>query len=105
MNKMGFADRYSEKRAEKDPEFKELIDDPIAAQNELLRSQLIELRLSLELTQKAFAELVGVKQPLISRLENGTQNITVNTLQSILVKTNTGAKLTISLEDKELISQ
>lgn len=100
---MGFADRYSQKRAEREPEFRELIEDPIAIQNELLRSQLIELRLNLGLTQKAFAELVGVKQPLISRLENGTQNITVNTLQSILARTNTGAKLTISVEDKELV--
>lgn len=103
MNKMGFADRYSQKRAERESEFRELIEDPIAIQNELLRSQLIELRLNLGLTQKAFAELVGVKQPLISRLENGTQNITVNTLQSILARTNTGAKLTISVEDKELV--
>lgn len=102
---MGFADRYSQKRAEREPEFRELIEDPIALQNELLRSQLIELRLNLGLTQKAFAELVGVKQPLISRLENGTQNITVNTLQSILARTNTGAKLTITVEDKELVHQ
>lgn len=42
-----------------------------------LSAQLIELRLNLGMNQSQFAELIGVKQPFLSRLENGEQNITI----------------------------
>lgn len=100
---MGFIERYNTKRSEWDSEFKELTEDPRHNENHELRAQLIALRLKLELTQKEFAELVNVKQPLISRLENGSQNITINKLQQILSRTNTGAKIKIETNDDELI--
>ncbi|AKG75259.1 hypothetical protein AAT16_04005 [Salinicoccus halodurans] len=78
--------------------------NPVNAQNHELRAQLIQLRLSLGLTQKEFADLTGVQQSLISRLENGNQNITIGRLQNILVKTDTGAKLKIETDEHELIS-
>ncbi|WP_449355401.1 helix-turn-helix domain-containing protein [Virgibacillus natechei] len=73
---MVFAEGYSKKRAAVDPEFKKLMEDPQNIENHELRAQLISLRLKLRLTQKEFADWVGVKQPLISRLENGSQSIT-----------------------------
>ncbi len=100
---MGFADRYAEKRASKDPEFKELMEDPKNVLNLQLRADLIALRVNLGLNQKQFADLVGVKQPLISRLENGSQNITINKLQEILIRTHTGARLKIETEEDELV--
>ncbi|GAA3731490.1 hypothetical protein GCM10022378_19720 [Salinicoccus jeotgali] len=100
---MGFAKRYAEKRVEKDPEFKNVREDLVKIRNHELRAQLIELRLSLGLTQKEFADRVGVQQSVISRLENGNQNITIDRLQSILAKTGTGARLKIETEEKELI--
>ena len=105
MNKLDFIERYIEERSAKDPEFKELIEDPITIRNDELRTQLIELRLKLGLTQEEFAELVEVQQSLISRLENGSQNITIGRLQSILAKTNTGARLSIDIKEDELITQ
>src|SRR5690625_3255518 len=86
---------YSSKN---DPEFKKLMEDPRNIMNHELRAQLIELRLSLNLTQKEFAELVGVKQSLISRLENDSQIITIKKLQEILLRTKTGARLKIEKE-------
>ncbi|UJL45509.1 XRE family transcriptional regulator [Virgibacillus sp. NKC19-16] len=77
------------------------MEGPQNIENHELRAQLISLRLKLDLTQKEFADLVGVKQPLISRLENVNQNITVNKLQQILARTKTGAKLKIEIDDNK----
>ncbi|SFK50732.1 helix-turn-helix domain-containing protein [Salinicoccus halodurans] len=101
---MNFAEQYARKRGAADPDFKALPGNPVNAQNHELRAQLIQLRLSLGLTQKEFADLTGVQQSLISRLENGNQNITIGRLQNILVKTDTGAKLKIETDEHELIS-
>lgn len=105
---MGFAKEYAQERAKWDQEFKDLQEDPREKMNYKLRSELISLRLDLDLTQQAFADLVGVQQSLISRLENGSQNVTIKTLQAILAKT--GARLTIAKEtntenpDKNLVT-
>ncbi|WP_017548139.1 helix-turn-helix transcriptional regulator [Salinicoccus carnicancri] len=68
-------------------------DDPLVVRKQELRAQLIALRLSLDLTQKEFADLTGVQQSLVSRLENGSHNIIIERLQEILVRSNTGARL------------
>lgn len=104
MISVGFAKRYAEKRAEKDSEFKSVREDPVKIRNHELRTQLIELRLSLGLTQKEFADRVGVQQSVISRLENGSQNITIDRLQSILANTDTGARLKIETDEDELVT-
>lgn len=101
---MNFAERYAKQRAEKDPDFQKIWQDPEEQMSFQLRKELIALRLQLGLTQKQFAELVGVAQPLISRLENGSQNITIEKLQRILAKTNTGARLKIEVDPGDLIS-
>lgn len=101
---MNFAEHYAKQRAEKDKDFEKVWNDPEEQMNFQLRKELIALRLQLGLTQQQFAELVGVAQPLISRLENGSQNITVEKLQRILAKTQTGARLKIEIEHDDLIT-
>jgi len=46
---------------------------------DMIRS-LIERRNQLQITQKQLAEIVGTKQPAISRLEKGDYNTTLSTL-------------------------
>jgi len=46
---------------------------------DMIRS-LIERRNQLQITQKQLAEIVGTKQPAISRLEKGDYNMTLSTL-------------------------
>jgi DNA-binding XRE family transcriptional regulator len=46
---------------------------------DMIRS-LIERRNQLRISQKQLAEIVGTKQPAISRLEKGDYNITLSTL-------------------------
>lgn len=99
---MGFREKYTKKRSSEDAEFKSLMEDSSRIMNQELRESLITLRLEMGLTQKEFAELTGEKQPLISRLENGSQNITVHKLQRILERTNTGAKLKIEFKKEEV---
>jgi DNA-binding XRE family transcriptional regulator len=61
----------------------------------LIRDVLL-LRNELNLSQRQLAELVGTKQPAISRLERGDGNITINTLRRIADALN--ADLDISLK-------
>ncbi len=64
-----------------------LLEKPeIRKQYEALRSKynmihaLIERRNQLQISQKQLAEIVGTKQPAISRLEKGDYNTTLSTL-------------------------
>ena len=43
-----------------------------------------EARQGMHLTQKQLADRIGVKQQLISRIESGTENLTLETLTKIL---------------------
>jgi DNA-binding XRE family transcriptional regulator len=97
---MSFVNEYAKERSEHDPEFKKLWEDEGRQQMFDFIAQIIDLRLTMGMNQSEFARLVGVKQPFISRLENGEQNITVKTLQHILRKT--GARLKIE-RDSELV--
>ena len=45
--------------------------------------KLIDLRLETGLTQSTFAKQIGLKQTQLSRLESGTGNPTIYTLQKI----------------------
>ncbi|RNF38776.1 helix-turn-helix transcriptional regulator [Planococcus salinus] len=101
---MDFVERYAKQRAATDKNFEKVWNDPEEQMNFQLRKELITLRLQLGLTQQQFADLVGVAQPLISRLENGSQNITVEKLQRILAKTQTGARLKIEIEQDDLMA-
>lgn len=46
-------------------------------------SRLIERRIRLKLSQAQLAEMVGMRQPAISRLERGDYNTTVGTLLKV----------------------
>lgn len=45
--------------------------------------QLISLRLERKLTQKELAEKIGTSQSAIARIENGEQNLSIQTLAKI----------------------
>lgn len=93
---MGFAERYIKHRSSFDPEFeKEWKKGSLQRE---LSTQLIGLRLSLNMNQSQFAELIGVKQSFLSRLENGEQNITVQTLQDIVERAGASVNVNISIK-------
>ena len=65
----------------KDPEFKKEWD---AIQPELdIKRAIIDARIQRNLTQKELAEITGIGQADISRLENGTRNPSVNLLKRL----------------------
>lgn len=94
---MGFAERYIKHRSSFDKEFeKEWEKGRLQRQ---LSVQLIELRLNLGLNQSQFAELIDVKQPYLSRLENGNENISIQTLQDIARKAGASVSIDVTLKE------
>ena len=79
-----------------------LTDLEVRAEYEALEPQfrlirdILSRRSELNLSQMQLAELVGTKQPAISRLERGDGNITINRLRRIADALN--ADLDISLK-------
>jgi DNA-binding XRE family transcriptional regulator len=69
---------------------KELLQDP-AVKREYIRSKphyevaraLLKARLNKRLTQAELAKKAGVSQVIIARLESGTSNPTLNTIQKV----------------------
>lgn len=64
---------------------------------------IVEARVSRNLTQKELAELTGINQSDISKLENGTRNPSVNLLKRLAE----GMEMALKIEfiPKEMISQ
>ncbi|MCL2520701.1 MAG: helix-turn-helix transcriptional regulator [Spirochaetaceae bacterium] len=79
-----------------DPEVKEAYD-ALEAEDKIIRN-LIEARLKQNITQAKLAELTGLKQSNISRLERGTANPTVSTLKKLAKAFN--KKLVIDFVDR-----
>ena len=79
--KMSFVRDYVRHRAQADPAFQQVWEDGTLERE--IAKQLIGIRLELGMTQAQFAERVGVKQSFLSRLENGEQNLTMETLQRL----------------------
>lgn len=50
-----------------------------------LVAEIVRLRQTLGLTQKQLAELSGVRQPVIARMETGATNPRLSTLVKVLV--------------------
>lgn len=94
---MSFVRDYVKRRSEKDPEFQRTWEEG-ALEREIAK-QLIGIRLELKMTQEQFAELVGVKQSFLSRLENGEQNITIETLQKLAQRAGANVNVRISLRE------
>ena len=55
----------------------------------VLASAIMDAREKAGLTQEQLAELMNVKQPFVARLEGGSQNITLKTLQRVAQATGT----------------
>ena len=74
---------YKKLRAEllKNKEFRKAYDE-LGPEFELIR-MLIEQRLKKGLTQTALARKLGMKQSAIARLESGTANPTIGSLQKV----------------------
>lgn len=94
---MGFAERYIKHRSSFDKEFEKEWEKG-RLQREL-SAQLIELRLTLGLNQSQFAELIGVKQPYLSRLENSNENISIQNLQDIARKAGASVNIDVTLKE------
>ncbi|WP_353949179.1 helix-turn-helix transcriptional regulator [Sporolactobacillus sp. Y61] len=92
---MGVADRYARHRSRRDPEFKRIWEDKDRRKRFELSSKIIELRLKMGLNQTKFAKVIGVKQPYLSRLENGDENITYDGLERLFNKAGATLKLKI----------
>ena len=72
-----------------------------ARTNELHREviALRTLREMLNLTQSELAQRMGVKQPEISKLENGERRLTLDTLSSVIASLGGEWELTVKLPD------
>ena len=75
------------------PELREMFEKQFL--NDLLSVQIRELRNRKRMTQLELAKKIGTTQSVIARIESGGQNISMKTLQKLLVAL--GA--TIKIED------
>ena len=64
-----------------DPEFKKEYED-IQPELDVIRA-MVDARISQNLTQKELAEITGIDQGDISKLENGTRNPTLKLLKRL----------------------
>lgn len=60
-----------------------------------LSTYIYDYRTSHNLTQKAFAELLEVRQPMVSKLESGNYNISLQNICDVMAKLNTRVGLTL----------
>lgn len=77
----------------KDPEFRKAWEE--TALEDQIKRMMIDARLERNMTQKQLAELSGIRQSNISRIENGACIPTLSTLSEIAAAL--GKKLCISM--------
>lgn len=89
---------YEERMARLSPERRAKIEDRT---DELHREYLTlkKLREKLNLTQAEMATRVGVKQPAISKLENGERRLTFDTFSTIVASLSGEWELNVKLPD------
>ena len=92
---MSFVRDYVGHRAQADPAFQHVWEDGSLERE--ISKQLIGIRLELGMTQAQFAERVAVKQSFLSRLENGEQNLTIETLQQLAQRAGATVHVRLSL--------
>lgn len=92
---MSFVRDYVKHRAQTDPEFQRTWEDGTLERE--IAKQLIGIRLELGMTQEQFAKRIGVKQSFLSRLENGEQNLTIETLQQLTQRAGATVHVRIAL--------
>lgn len=54
-----------------------------------LSTYIFEYRINQKMSQKAFAKTIGVKQAMVSKLESGNYNISLESICNIMAKLNT----------------
>lgn len=92
MSEISFQDHLAEKM--NDPEFRAEWEalEPLYA----LKRQLVEARLSENLSQKELAERCGLKQSTLARLESGKSSPTLKSL--LRIAKGLGKKLTVTFQ-------
>ena len=75
-----------------DPEFKKEWED-IQPEMDVIRA-MVDARISQNLTQKELAERTGINQADISKLENGTRNLSLKLLKRLAA----GMGMTLKIE-------
>lgn len=83
---MSRIDDYIQKRGRKDPQF--LAEYKQESQKLDIAVEVRNLRDSLGLTQREFAELVNKPQSTIARIESGQMNVSIGLLNDIAQATN-----------------
>ena len=97
---MSFVRDYVKHRSHREPEFQRTWEDGTLERE--IAKQLIGIRLELGMTQEQFAERVGVKQSFLSRLENGEQNLTIETLQQLAQRSGAIVHVQIALHESAM---
>lgn len=91
---------YLTKKLAEDAELKKEYEDlEIEYQ---LKQALIDMRMERNLTQKQLAELTGIHQADISKIENGTANPSLNTLRRLAK--GLGKKVKLEFETIEILT-
>lgn len=84
-------DGYIQARAKKDAEFKKAYDELRPERD--LQIAIITARMECGFTQQQLAQKTGIPQSDISRIENGTYNPSVRTLQRLATGLNRRIKI------------
>ena len=58
-----------------------------------LSTYIFDYRVKNNLTQKEFANMLGVKQPMVSKLESGNYNISLQSICDVMAKLILGSSL------------
>ncbi len=82
----------------KNPEFKKAYED-LEPQYEAAR-EIIKKRLELKMSQEKLAEISGIKQANIARMESGQANITLGTLDRIAKSMGSHVEIRIKKDRK-----
>lgn len=64
-----------------------------------LSTYIFDYRMKNNLTQKEFAKMLGVKQPMVSKFESGNYNISLQSICDVMAKLNTRVRLELEPED------
>lgn len=67
-----------------------------------LSTYIFDYRVKSNLTQKEFAKMLRVKQPMVSKLESGSYNMSLQSICDVMAKLNTRIKLSLELDRDEM---
>ena len=68
-----------------------------------LSTYIFDYRLKHKLSQKDFAEILGVKQSMISKLESGNYNISLENICNVMAKLNTKIELNLKSMEENIL--